>query len=85
LTIDEPPRPGRVYEKGILTATLLDMTRSGRDVLAVRFDMDRPLDDPGILFMQWDGEVFRPIDLAAMPLGQTATLADTSDVMGSMW
>lgn len=68
-----------------LAATLVEMSRDGRDVLAVRFDLDRPLDDPGLLFMQWDGETFRPIDLAALPAGESATLADTSDVWASMW
>lgn len=81
----KPPEPGRVYEKGLLTVTLVEMTPDGRDVLAVRFDMDRPLDDPGVLFMQWDGQTFRPIDLAALPAGETITLADTSDVWASMW
>jgi hypothetical protein len=78
-------KPGRVYEKRILTATLLEMTQDGRDVLAVRFDMDRRLDDPQVLFLQWDREAFRPIDLAALPAGEIVTLADTSDVWGSMW
>ena len=78
-------KPGRVYEKGILTATLGELTPSGRDVLAVRFQVDRPLDHPGLLLMQWDGQVFRPIDLAALPAGQIVTLADTSDLWASMW
>jgi hypothetical protein len=78
-------KPGRVYEKGILTATFLELTPDGRDVLAVRFDLGRPLDDPDLLFMQWDGEVFRPIDLAALAVGEVVTLADTSDVWGGMW
>ena len=47
--------------------------------------MNRPLDDPGILFVQWDGRTFRPIDLAALSAGQSVTLADTSDVWASMW
>jgi hypothetical protein len=80
-----PPQRGKVYEGGILTATLLEMTPGGRDVLAVRFQMNRPLDDPSLLFMQWDGKRFRPIDLAALPTGESVTLADTSDVWGSMW
>ena len=80
-----PPKPGRVYEKGLFTVTLVEMTPDGRDVLTVRFRLDRPLDGPGILFVRWDGETFRPIDLAALPAGQTVTLADTSDVWGSMW
>ena len=80
-----PPKPGRVFDRGIVTATFLEMTQGGRDILAVRFDMDCPLDDPSILFMEWDGEVFRPIDLAALAAGKIVTLADTSDVWSSMW
>ncbi len=79
------PKPGRVFERDILTATFVEMSRGGRDVVAVRFDMDRPLDDASLLFMQWDGESFRPIDLAALPVGEVVTLADTSDVWASMW
>jgi hypothetical protein len=80
-----PPKPGRVFKRDILTATFLEMTRDGRDVLAVRFDMNRPLDDPQILFIQWDGETFSPIDLAGLRVADIAVLADTSDVWASMW
>jgi len=79
------PRPDRVFERGIMTASFVEMTKSGRDILAVRFDFDRPLDDPRTLFLQWDGDTFRPIDLAALPVGHSVTLADTSDVWASMW
>lgn len=79
------PKPGRVFQRGIMTASFIEMTKSGRDVLAVRFDFDRPLDDPRTLFLQWDGDTFRPIDLAALPVGHSVTLADTSDVWASMW
>jgi len=78
-------KPGTAYEKSMLTATLLEVTQDGRDVLAVRFEMDRPLNDPHVLFLQWNGSAFRPIDLAALPVGKLVTLADTSDVWGSMW
>ena len=81
----KPPKPGRVYEKDLFTVTLLEMTQQGSDVLAVRFDMDRPLEDSGVLFMQWDGETFHPIDLGALPAGEIVTLADTLDVWASMW
>jgi hypothetical protein len=80
-----PPRPGRVYEKGLFKVTLLQMSPQGRDLRAVRFDMNRPLDDPDVLFIQWDGQTFRPIDLAGLHLKQKVTLADTSDVWASMW
>jgi hypothetical protein len=85
LRSSKPPKPDRVYRKGLFTATLANMTRDGRDVLAVRFDMNEPLDSSSILFLYWDGEVFRPIDLAALPLGEVVRLADTSDVWSSMW
>jgi hypothetical protein len=80
-----PPKPGRVYDKGILTATLLEMTPSERDVAAVRFDLRLPLEDPRLLFVRWDGAAFQPLDLAGLPAGESLTLADTSDVLGSMW
>ncbi len=73
-----------VYERDLLTATVVEKTNSGRDLLAVRFRLDRPLGDPDLLFLQWDGEAFRPMDLAALPLGESVTLADTSDVWASM-
>jgi hypothetical protein len=77
--------PGAVFERGVLTATLLELTPDARDVLAVRFDVTMPLDDPRVLFMQWDGSIFHPIDLAALPPGQVVTLADTSNLWESMW
>ena len=79
------PRPDRVFERGIMTASFVEMTKSGRAILAVRFDLDHPLDDPRTLFLQWDGDTFRPIDLAALPVGHSVTLADTSDVWASTW
>ena len=79
------PKPGRAYEKDLFTAVFLEMSRDGRDVLAVRFEMDSPLDDPRVLYLQWDGRTFRPIDLAALLIGEPVTLADTSDVWASMW
>ena len=85
LRSSKPPKPGRVYRKGLFTATLAKMTRDGRDVLAVRFDMTEPLDNSSILFLQWDGETFRPIDLAALPVGKIVRLADTSDVWSSLY
>jgi hypothetical protein len=85
LRSSKPPKPGRVYETELFTLTLAEMSRDGRDVLAVRFNMNRPLDDAGFLFVQWDDRAFRPIDLAALPVGQGVTLADTSDVWASMW
>jgi len=78
-------KPEKVYKKGVLRAHLVELTSDYRDVLAVRFELDRPLNDPGMLVVYWDGASFRPIDLAGLPTGQTVTLADTSDVWASMW
>jgi hypothetical protein len=80
-----PLEPGMIYEQDIFSATLVGLSRDRRDVLAVRFKLDRPLDFPSLLFMYWDGEVFRPIDLASLSPGQVVTLADTSDLWASMW
>lgn len=76
---------GRRYETAVFTATLIELTRSGRDVLAVRFDLYRPLDDPGWLFLMWNGEAFEPLDLAALPKGERVKLADTSDLWKAMY
>jgi hypothetical protein len=76
---------GRVFQRGFMTASFAEMTSSGRDILAARFEFDRPLDDPRMLFLQWDGETFRSIDVTGLPVGLAFTLADTSDVWGSMW
>ena len=44
-----------------MTATFIELTRNHRDVLAVRFDMNRGLDDSRTLYMYWNGEAFRPL------------------------
>jgi hypothetical protein len=75
---------GRVYDKEHFTATLLELTRSRTDVLAVRFDMKQPLDDPGTAFFHWNGSAYEPLDLTAVAVGETMELADTSDVWDSM-
>jgi len=79
------PRVGEVYEKDIFTATHIEMTPGGSDVLAVSFRMRQPLGDPGTLYVAWNGEVFQPIELTALPVGEAVILADTSDVWASMW
>jgi hypothetical protein len=81
----KPPEPGRTFENDLFKATFAEMTPDGRDVLAVRFELNRPLNNPAVLFIQWDGQTFRPIDLAALPLNEPVTLADTSDAWASMW
>ena len=74
-----------VFERDILTGTLEEMTRGGGDVAAVRFHMHLPLGDPSLLFLTWDGEAFRPLDVASLPTNEPIVLADTSDVWASMW
>jgi hypothetical protein len=81
----KPPKQGRTFENDLFKATFAEMTPDGRDVLAVRFELNRPLNDPAMLFIQWDGQTFRPIDLAALPPNEPVTLADTSNVWASMW
>ena len=78
------PAPGTVFEKPPLTATVVELTAGGTDVAAVRFRLDRPLGDPKLLFLRWDGDSYRPIDLAALAVGERLTLADTSDLWASM-
>jgi hypothetical protein len=75
----------RVYEKDVLAACPVELTSDRRDVLAVRFELNRPLSDPDLLIMYWDGERFLPIELAELPVQSAVTLADTSDVWESMW
>ena len=43
-------RQGRIYNRERFSATLLELTRSKTDVLAVRFDMKKPFEDPGTVF-----------------------------------
>ena len=80
-----PPRQGQAFERELFTATLEEMTRSGADVRAVSFSLRLPLDDPSLLFLHWDGEAFRPIDLASLPVQAERILADTSDPWAGMW
>jgi|GEM_PF-1209170 len=75
---------GRVYEQGLFTATLLKLTRSRTDALAVRFDMKQPLDDRGTAFFRWNGSSYEPIDLTALAIGETTELADTSNIWENM-
>ncbi len=78
------PELGTVYEKGPVKATVLEMTSGGSDIAAVRFELDRPLSDPDLLLLQWDGASYRPIDLVSLPVGEPVVLADTSDIWASL-
>jgi hypothetical protein len=52
--------------------------------LALRFDFDRPLDDPGLLSVAYDGERVVPVEVVELPTGEATFLADTSDIWASM-
>ena len=80
---NRPLTAGRVYDTDLFQATLLELTPDGNDVLAVRFDLKRPLDDPSLLFLYWDGRGFEPLDVASLAPGASLELADTSDVWAS--
>lgn len=85
LRVRERLEPGRRYETEHFTATLEKLITSGKDVLSVRFDLRRPLDDPGWMFLRWNGEAFEPLNIAAMQTGATFDLADTSDIWKAMY
>jgi len=72
-------KPGYRYEKEIFTATIIETTADVSDALAVRFDMVQPLDYHGWLFLRWNGQSYEPLDIAALKVGETVLLADTSD------
>jgi len=76
--------PGEVFEKPPLRATILETTDDGLDLRAVRFELDRALDDPSLLILQWDGTQFAPLDLLSLAPGDEVVLADTSDLWKSM-
>ena len=60
------------------------MTEDNSDALAVRFELYKPLDYPGWLFLRWNGESFEPLDITELDIGETVELADTSDILKSM-
>jgi len=66
------------------TTMIEEVTSDGSDVLAVRFELDRPLNDRSLLFLRWNGDAFVPIDVGELPVGQPEVLADSSDVWASM-
>ena len=73
---------GKRYSQGIVDATVIETTEDSLDVLAVEFRFEIPLDDPGILFLRWNGETFEPLDIASLEIGEEVELADTSVVFG---
>jgi hypothetical protein len=69
---------GDSYETPLFTAIVKETTSDSADVLEVQFDFNRSLDDAGLLFFRWDGEIYEPLDVSAMENGETVRLADTS-------
>jgi hypothetical protein len=78
-------KQGECYETPLFSATLEKLIPTGRDVLAVHFDLERPLNDPGWLILLWNGEAFEPLDISALKVGEIRELADTSDIWKSMF
>ncbi len=60
---------GSSYPGDLYDVTVLEVTEDGTDVLAVRVSMHVPLDDPRTVFLRWNGEAYRPLDLSALPVG----------------
>jgi hypothetical protein len=77
--------PNAQYQTSVFTATLTRLTKSKRDVLEVRFDFEQSLDYAGYLFLRWNGHAFDPVDFTKLKTGDTLGLADTSDLMKSMF
>jgi hypothetical protein len=75
---------GRAYATSDFDATVARTTADRQDVLEVRFDFGRGLDDPALRFLSWNGERLVPFDVASLPAGARVPLADTSDVWKSM-
>jgi hypothetical protein len=76
---------GSRFETAVFTATLSKLTKSATDVLEVRFDFTEPLDFGGYLFLRWNGQAFEPVDFAEISVGERLDLADTSDLMKSLF
>jgi len=57
--VDPEVAVGEKFVNDTFTATILQTTPSGRDVLEVRFDFEITLDDPSVVLIFWDGEVYR--------------------------
>ena len=77
-------KPGDRFETPLFDAVVMQTTRSGSDVVSVRFDLIRPLSTPGWLFLCWNGESFEPLDIAMLEVGKSVELANTSDLWKSM-
>lgn len=60
------------------------LTADGGDVLAVRFDLKRPREDPSLLSLYWDGRGFAPLEPASLAPGESLVLAGTSGIWAGM-
>ena len=78
-------KEGRRYETPLFSATLIRLTKSKRDVLVARFDFNESINGNEFLFLQWNGSAFIPIDFDALEIGKKIRLADTSDILKSMF
>jgi hypothetical protein len=76
--------PGQSVRTRLFAAGLEELTADRTDVLAVRFDFDRPLNDPAYLFLYWNGQIFEPVGFDSMEIGAVIDLADTSDLAKAM-
>ena len=75
---------GKVYQNNLFSATLVELIPDATDVLAIRFEIAKSLDDQSLLFLYWDGERFQVMDFATLEEGKEVILADTSNVWASM-
>jgi hypothetical protein len=69
---DHPPPIGHVVQLAGLGIELTQLTPDGR-MLAARFRFDRPLEDPMLRFVRWQGERFVP--WVPPPAGRTVHVA----------
>jgi hypothetical protein len=77
-------RQGRRHKGPLFEATTEELTPDEQDLLVGRFDFAMPLDDPRLLLLSWNGEVYVRVDPAALPLGHAVDLVDNSDIWASM-
>ena len=99
LSVDRPGWLGNLFSRIVRTERILSterryhapplvvepvvLTEDHADLLEARFVLDRPLNDPSLLVLTWDGRSYQPIDLMLLPVGKEHELADTSDIFGS--
>jgi hypothetical protein len=84
LRTSETLEVNREYVRAPFKATILKLTEDGSDILAARFEFNRPLNDAGWLFLRWSGRKFEILDVASLKAGQPVELGDTSDIWKSM-